>query len=422
MSKLQTIKNEVISGGSVDSAPPPETDRATGVIGLGAWLGLFVVLGLINLWMLVFVLGVVVSVFLHEVGHFYTARKSGMKVTQFFMGFGPRVWSFHRNDIEYGVRAIPLGAFVKIIGMSNLDEIPVADEPKTYRASSYPRRMWVITAGSVMHMIIAICLITGVYSVWGDYKEQGFVELVDVVRPGPESGPTPAWDAGLRPGDVILSIDGESVTTSDELRTAIQTRSVDQTVTVVGTRAGSPISFEVTTAKNPNFQKQRAYLGVNFDSRLDERVAMPVNEAFTLGTKNLFIGMGQATKAIVKVINPVNVWGHLAGTSDDLESRPTTFVGATRVADDVGNFEGWAGVLSLLAALNLSVGVFNMMPLLPLDGGHAAIATYERIRSRRGQRYYADVSKLMPVVAVTLAALAFMFLTGLYLDIARPLG
>ena len=96
-------------------------------------------------------------------------------------------------------------------------------------------------------------------------------------------------------------------------------------------------------------------------------------------------------------------------------------VGATRLSDDIGTFDGWAGVVLLLAGVNVSVGVFNMFPLLPLDGGHAAIATYERIRSRRGQRYVADVAKLMPVLAVTIAVIGFMFLTGLYLDIAKPI-
>ena len=85
--------------------------------------------------------------FLHELGHFVTARLTGMKATQFFIGFGPRLWSFHRGETEYGVRLLPLGAFVRIIGMNNLDEVPPADEARTYRQKSYPRRMLVITAG-----------------------------------------------------------------------------------------------------------------------------------------------------------------------------------------------------------------------------------------------------------------------------------
>jgi membrane-associated protease RseP (regulator of RpoE activity) len=113
------------------------------------------------------------------------------------------------------------------------------------------------------------------------------------------------------------------------------------------------------------------------------------------------------------------VYGHLVGTNDDAESRPGTIVGATQVSKNAGQADGWAGMLSLLAAVNVSVGVFNMFPLLPLDGGHAAIATYERLRERKGKRYFADVNKLMPVAAMCITLIAFMFLTGLYLDIAK---
>ena len=182
--KLDTIKNEMAAGGSVSVADPDDTpDPVTAIVGIGAWLALFVALAFLNVWFLVFVLGLLVSIFLHEVGHFVTARRSGMKVTQFFMGFGPRIWSFHRDGIEYGIRAIPLGAFVRIIGMNNLDEVPLEDEPYTYRQQSYPKRMLVITAGSVMHMLIAITLITGVYLTAGRLEESGRVVVVGTGRP-----------------------------------------------------------------------------------------------------------------------------------------------------------------------------------------------------------------------------------------------
>ena len=127
---------------------------------------------MVNLWMFVFAVGILISVFLHEAGHFVTARMTGMKATQFFLGFGPRLWSFHRGETEYGVRALPLGAFVRIIGMNNMDEVPPADEARTYRQKSYPRRMLVISAGSLMHLLIAIVLLFGIYSTRGELVEQ----------------------------------------------------------------------------------------------------------------------------------------------------------------------------------------------------------------------------------------------------------
>ena len=141
--------------------------------------------------MFVFVVGILVSVFLHETGHFVTARLTGMKATQFFIGFGPRLWSFRRGETEYGVRVLPLGAFVRIIGMNNMDDVPPADEARTYRQKSYPRRMLVITAGSLMHLLIAIVLLFTVYSIRGELVERAGCRD----RPSRQSGP--ADEAGL---------------------------------------------------------------------------------------------------------------------------------------------------------------------------------------------------------------------------------
>ena len=175
-SRLDRVKVEIVSGGT-QAEETPQATRTTMIVGVLAWVALFVVLAFYSLWFVVFILGLAVSIMLHELGHFWTARRSGMSATQFFLGFGPRVWSIHRNGVEYGVRAIPLGGFVKIIGMTNIDEVAEADEPFTYRQASYPKRMWVITAGSVMHMIIAIGLIVAVYTISGRVEEVGVVRL-----------------------------------------------------------------------------------------------------------------------------------------------------------------------------------------------------------------------------------------------------
>ena len=147
-----------MAGGSVTETPTEEDPPATlagRLVGLGI-LGLLVWLAFVNTWMFVFVIGIIVSVFLHETGHFVTARMTGMKATQFFLGFGPRLWSFRRGETEYGVRALPLGAYVRIIGMNNMDDVPPEDEARTYRQQTFPRRLLVISAGSLMHMLIAI--------------------------------------------------------------------------------------------------------------------------------------------------------------------------------------------------------------------------------------------------------------------------
>lgn len=411
--RFERLTNEVVSGGTQRDADPEPT-RAAKVIGAAAWVGLLGVLAWFWPWTLVFVLGLAVSIMLHEFGHFWTARRSGMKATQFFLGFGPRVWSFHRDGVEYGVRAVPLGGFVKIIGMSNLDEVPAEDEAVTYRQQSYPKRMWVITAGSVMHVIIALVTIVGVYGFAGRVEETGKVTIADV------RANTPAAAAGVEVGDVVLRIDDAAVTKASTFRSMLGDTAPGTTITLDVLRDGKELELPATLVQNPSAAEGQAvgYLGVV--SYSDDRVRQSWGQALVEGPRDLVTGVGQAIVGVAKVINPVNVWGHLTGSNTDQSSRPGTVVGAARISNQAGAFDGWAGVLSLLAAVNISVGVFNMFPLLPLDGGHAAIATYERLRERgRRQRYFADISKLMPVVSLTIALLAFMFLTGLYLDTAK---
>ena len=410
-SRLDRVKVEVVSGGTQAVEPAPQATRTTMIVGAVAWLALFVVLGFYSLWFVVFILGLAVSIMLHELGHFWTARRSGMRATQFFLGFGPRVWSTHRNGVEYGVRAIPLGGFVKIIGMTNIDEVPEADEAFTYRQASYPRRMWVITAGSVMHMIIAVVLIVAVYAISGRVEEVGVVRLANVTEN------SPADAAGLQVGDVITTVNGEPATRASEWRDQLAATPPGEVMTIGVLRDGEAFIVEATLIQNPDSETTRGFLGVAPYS--NDRVDQSFADAIVSGPSDLVTGVGQAITGVAKVINPVNVFGHLTGTNDDVTSKPGTIVGATKISDDIGEFDGWSGMLILLAGLNVSVGVFNMFPLMPLDGGHAAIATYERLRSRRGKRYYADVNKLMPVAAMCIALLAFMFLTGLYLDIAK---
>lgn len=413
-SRLDRFKNEMAAGGSVTEVTVDEKPSPLMTFGvLGAWVVLLGALAWYRPWAFAFVVGVLISIYLHEVGHFVTARRSGMKVTQFFMGFGPRVWSTHRNGVEWGVRAIPLGAFVRIIGMNNLDEVPLEDEAFTYRQKSFPKRLLVISAGSLMHMIIAIVTIVGVYTFAGRVEESGRLTVYAV------SPKSPALAAGLEELDIITAIDGTPITNAAQFRSLLTSTAPGTTVGIDLLRNGEPVSTSATLIQSPNVSADTptGFLGVGSDSQ--ERVSQNVVQAITKGPADLVTGVGQAITGIARVLNPVNVFGHLTGTNTDPSSRPTTLVGATRMSTDYGDSDGWAGLFSLLAALNVSVGVFNMFPLLPLDGGHASIAIYERLRERNGKRYFADVSKLMPLVSITIALLGFMFFTGLYLDTVK---
>jgi membrane-associated protease RseP (regulator of RpoE activity) len=408
------FREEIAAGGSVEVVEDPVVSRNGKLAGL-FMLGLLLFLAIRNPWAFVFVVGLLVSVFLHELGHFSTARLTGMKSTQFFMGFGPRVWSTTRGEVEYGVRALPLGAFVRIIGMNNVDEVPIEDEPRAYRSKSYPRRMLVITAGSLMHMVIALVLFFGLFVTSGREQATGKATIR-----GLDTSSSPAYNAGLREGDVLVSLGGLALTDYESVSGTVQKFDAGDSVDVVYVHDGVEKSVEVILGVHPT-EKDRAYLGVYADDWGWVRLG-PV-AAFTESVKDIGRTIVDSVKGVVVALNPMNSIRHLTNSDEaTIETRPTTVVGISQVGGDIGESDGIKGILALLASVNVFVGVFNMFPLLPFDGGHAAIATYERIRSRKGVRYQADINKMVPVATFVVGLLAILLLTGLYLDITQPLG
>jgi membrane-associated protease RseP (regulator of RpoE activity) len=408
------FRAEVAAGGAVDEAESPTASRngkATGFI----MIALLAYLAVKSPWTFVFVIGLLLSVFLHEVGHFSTARLTGMKVTQFFMGFGPRVWSRTKGEVEYGVRALPLGAFVRIIGMNNVDEVDPADESRAYRSQTFPRRLLVITAGSLMHMVIAFILFLGVYATGGRQQNTG----ISTVRGLAESS-SPASSAGIAVGDTLVSIGGMAVTDYNSVSTTIQTFSVGESVSVVFERNGVRQTRDVVLVEHPTVPG-RAYFGVMADDWgwKDLGVLESVGQSVT----DIGSTITDSVKGVVVALNPMNSIRHLTKSPEaTLETRPTTVVGVSDFSGTVGRSDGLKGVLVLLASINVFVGVFNMFPLLPFDGGHAAIAVYERVRSRKGRPYKADINKMVPLATLVVGLLSLLLITGLYLDITQPLG
>jgi membrane-associated protease RseP (regulator of RpoE activity) len=425
-SRVDRMKGEVMAGGAVAEAGEDELAGGWRAwLSMGAILALFIWLATVNIWIFIFVVGLIVSVFLHEAGHYLTARWTGMKVTQFFLFFGPRLWSFRRGETEYGVRALPLGAFVRIVGMNRMDDVDPADEGRSYRQQSFPKRLLVISAGSIMHILIAIVLLFGVYMTQGEITDQDEPRVVV----GAVSAGAPADLAGLSADDEIVSVGGIEVTSSIELGEVVRSFDPGDEVEVVVARDGGTETTTAVLAANtavpPDDERYgTALLGVSsYSPPLYEQHG--VGDAATNAVGDIVPVSWESVKGVVKVLNPVNIVGHLTGSSDDLETRPTTVYGVATVSDDVGDASGLAGVLYLLAVLNVFVGVFNMFPLLPLDGGHAAIAVYERIQEwRRGtkQRYFADVERLMPFAMAVIMVLATLMFAGLYLDITQPIG
>jgi membrane-associated protease RseP (regulator of RpoE activity) len=425
-SRVDRMKSEIVAGGAVREHGDDELAGGwKGWLSLAAITALFAWLAVVNLWIFIFVVGVVISIFLHELGHYLTARWTGMKVTQFFLFFGPRLWSFRRGETEYGIRALPLGAFVRIVGMNRMDDVEPGDEARTYRQKTFPRRLLVISAGSIMHILIAIVLLFTVYATQGQITAESEPRVIV----GAAGAELPAGQAGILPDDEILSVGGITVTSPVELGETVRTFAPGEVVDIALIRDGEPQTISVGLGANIDVPRDdplfgTALLGVrSYSPPYYQQHSM--GSAAVNAVTDIFPVSWESTKGIVKVLNPVNMVGHLTGATDDLSSRPTTLYGVATVSDDIGDSSGLGGILYLLAVLNIFVGVFNMLPLLPLDGGHAAIAGYERFREwRRGgtQRYFADVERLMPFAMGVITVLVMLMFTGLYLDITQPIG
>jgi membrane-associated protease RseP (regulator of RpoE activity) len=403
------------------------------------WIAMFV--GLVVIAALLFpgavaIVGVVLAlpiiIFLHELAHFVTAKRTGMKVTEFFVGFGPRLWSVQRGETEYGLKAFPLGGYCKIIGMTNLDEVPAEDEPRAYRSKRYGPKVLVASAGSLMHFVLALVLMFAVLVVAGNRLDAQYATTIDAV-----SADSPAQTAGIEPGDRLLAVDGTPVEAWEDLRPQLRGH-VGEEMTFTVERDGARLDLPIQLGEHPEADRFPDELaGVGYAGIAPEIVIPSVSfgAAFVEAPRQVWEIATQSVSELGKRFSPsgiVDYWDTLTdsgeagggeagnGTSDE-DARFVSIVGFGRLAVQATE-SGWVQVAVLLILLNVFVGIFNLVPLLPFDGGHIAIATYEKIASTfRRRPVQVDVAKLLPVTAVVMAVLAFIFLSSLFLDIARPL-
>jgi membrane-associated protease RseP (regulator of RpoE activity) len=389
------------------------------------------------LGVVLFVLGILISVILHEAGHFLTAKKFGMKATQFFVGFGPTIWSRVWGETEYGLKALPFGAFVRITGMTRLEEVEVEDEPRAMSNKPYWQRAIVMVAGSFMHFALAFVLL--LFLALGIGQANDNTTTIGSVSPCvPASlkafdqgscknslGAAPAQRAGIKPGDKIIAIDGKPVHNWTQLGTAIRARPAGQPMEVTVLRNGQTLTLTARPAIVPG--RHGAYLGIG-DAVIFQRTS-PIGAVTFAGSAFGQVVVGSA-EAVAKL--PAALPDLFAkDRSKTPAANVSSMVGAADIAGQaVSSSGGWryavSDLLLILISINIFIGAVNLLPLLPLDGGHLAVIFYEQIRSwlarLRGKPDpgLVDLQKLIPVSVGVFALLIGLGVLLMAADIFNP--
>jgi membrane-associated protease RseP (regulator of RpoE activity) len=391
---------------------------------------------------LIFLAALLISVMLHETGHFVTAKRFGMKCTQYFIGFGPTVWSFYRGETEYGIKALPLGGFVKITGMTSVDEVDEEDEPRSFRRAPGWQKLIVLGAGSFMHFVIAAVLIFGLalgIGVESQVTTNQVAAVTPCVQPSkaallngaacaknaPKSA---AVLAGLKVGDTVTAFNGVRMTSWTQLHNAILATKPGEPVSLTVDRGGRPLVLRTKLAEVPGYGTD-----LGFDAT--------VNTVFK--SQSLPSAIGYVGTGFSQVFTgSVSALGQLPAALPNLfkKDRSTTAAGnvssVVGAARDTGNAvaanAGWqqkvSFILLLIASLNIFVGVFNLLPLLPMDGGHIAVVLWEMARRqfarfrRRPDPGLVDYRKLIPVSAAVFVVLVLFGSVLILADIVNPVN
>jgi membrane-associated protease RseP (regulator of RpoE activity) len=389
------------------------------------------------LGIVLFVVGILISVILHEAGHFLAAKKFGMKATQFFVGFGPTLWSTRRGETEYGVKVLPFGAFVRITGMTTLDEVDPADEPRSMRNKPAWQRAIVLAAGSFLHFALAFVLLLilalGIGLANDNTTTIGSVspcvpaslKAFDQGSCANNRGAAPAQRAGIKPGDKIIAIDGKPVHNWTQLGTAIRAQPAGQPMAVTVQRDGRELTLHAVPATVPG--RNGSYLGIG-DAVIFTR-SNPIAAVTFAGSAfgQVVTGSAEAVAKLPAALPDLFAKDRAKTPAGNVSSM----VGAADIAGQaVASSGGWryavSDLLLILISINIFIGAVNLLPLLPLDGGHLAVLFYERIRAwlarLRGKPDpgLVDLQKLVPVsvgVFVLLIGLAVLLMAA---DIFNP--
>jgi membrane-associated protease RseP (regulator of RpoE activity) len=383
-----------------------------------------------------FVLALMLAIFLHEGGHFVTAKLFGMKVERFFLGFGPTIWSFRRGETEYGIKALPLGGFCKIAGMSPYESdsnfleedrsarrrqpgpvappLPPPTPPsRQFRNKPAWQRAIVLAAGSFTHFVVAILLTWVVLVAIGIGTGRPTTTIQNTVATTNSGDPAPAQAAGLRAGDRIVAVDGRRVATFDELRAALANKAGEQ-VEITFVRDGQEQSRTLRAAEEDG----RGFIGfrpAEETRRFGVLAAVPRSaDLFWDTTVATVKGLGGLVTGIAdRVSAPPPAPG--AGGGGGGETGPIGIVGISRLAGQAVANNQWAIFVAILIQLNIVVGVFNLLPLPPMDGGYLAFVVWQVVTRRE-----VDLRKVVPVAALIVGLLVMLTVGLVWLDITSP--
>ncbi len=437
--------------------------------------------------MLLFILGVVIiliglalSIALHEIGHLVPAKLFGVKVTQYMIGFGKTLFSFRRGETEYGVKAIPLGGYISMIGMfppgkeggqgrnattgfmqglaqdarqASAETVLVGEEDRTFYRLPVWKRIIIMFGGPFMNLVIGIVLFGVLLMGFGAPQNSTTIATVSqCVLPATSSSQTcssddpkgPAAAAGIEPGDRIVSIDGTRISTWAQ-STAIIRESAGKSLSVVVARDGaertvtvSPISNKV--AKTDDQGKVVKDAGGSIETLTVGFVGIgPVQQLVPQPATAVLPAVGAQTEAVFNVFlhlpqRMVDVWNAAFGSAERDPNGPISVVGIGRAAGELTALDGVPVVdkaytmIGMLASLNIALFVFNLVPLLPLDGGHIAGALWEGLRRtfakifRRRDPGPVDMAKLMPLTFAVVIVLGGMSVLLMYADIVKPVN
>jgi membrane-associated protease RseP (regulator of RpoE activity) len=359
----------------------------------------------------VFIVSLLAIVMIHEGGHYLMARWFDFRVLEYFVGFGPRLFSFRKKGIEYGVKAFPVGGYVKIAGMNPfVNDVPTGDERRAYGAKPMWQRVMVILAGPLSHFVVAAILFSILLATVGD----GHAAHVDAIDPTLNAVPSPAATAGMLPGDLIVRF-GDVDNPDQGAIGSYMGAHPGQTIPIVVERDGRLVELTATPVIVAQGAGQPRYrLGIIMGS-----VPYPIPEAIGHGILQVGTASMESARGIVRAFGPAGVarmWELLTTDAERTDADVASVVGVGSVVGSLSAEGEWAVFAWIFAYVVLFIGLLNLLPLPPLDGGHIAIMAIEKVRGRT-----IDMKKVVPVSAAVLLFLGFFSLSAIVLDIWKPI-